>query len=69
MNLQRGNFKHIFYVIHFFTLYILTIFINRIASGRSKFSGNKNDCKIVTVLLGDNPYCTKEIEMVIYSIV
>ena len=36
----------------------------RIALGRSKFGGNKQSCKIVTVLLGDNPSCFKEIELV-----
>ena len=39
----------------------LTIF--RISVGRSKFGGNK-PCKIVTVLLGDNPNCQKDIELV-----
>jgi len=33
----------------------------RIAQGRSTFGG-KQPCKIVTVLLGDNPYCQKDIE-------
>lgn len=37
----------------------------RIAAGRSKgFGGNKNPCKIVTIILGDNPNCYKDIELV-----
>ena len=36
----------------------------RIAVGRGKFGGNKQSCKIVTVLLGDNPACFKDIELV-----
>ncbi len=29
----------------------------RIAIGRNKFGGNKQSCKIVTIVLGDNPQC------------
>lgn len=36
----------------------------RIAAGRSSFGGSKYQCKIITVLLGDNPYCVSDLEMV-----
>ena len=36
----------------------------RIALGRGKFGANKNSCKMVTVLLGDNQICYKDIELV-----
>lgn len=39
----------------------------RIAAGRNKGPGGaKYNCKIITVLLGDNPACYKDIEMVWY---
>lgn len=41
----------------------------RIAMGRSKGFGGKQSCKIVTVILGDNPACYKEIELVNQSII
>ena len=37
----------------------------RIATGRSKF-GNTHRCKTVTILLGDNPQCYLDIELVSY---
>lgn len=37
---------------------------SRIAQGRSKFGANKSSCKMVTVILGDNPYCQRDIEVV-----
>ena len=39
----------------------------RIAIGRNKFGGNKQSCKIVTIVLGDNPQCYHDIELVHYS--
>jgi hypothetical protein len=37
----------------------------RIAAGRNKgLGGNKYHCKILTVVLGDNPNCYRDIEMV-----
>ncbi len=41
----------------------LQVFI-RIASGRSKFGGSKLNCKLLTIVLGDNPYCYRDIEIV-----
>ena len=40
----------------------------RIAVGRNKFGGNKHSCKIVTILLGDNPACYKDIDLVSSSL-
>jgi len=36
----------------------------RIAAGRATFGGSKFTCKIITIMLGDNPYCVNDIEMV-----
>lgn len=36
----------------------------RVAVGRGKFGKTGQSCKMVTVLLGDNPACYKDIELV-----